>query len=105
MFPLQLLGLSKICGFSCEIFRVFLQKKINCKYFLNGIIVKTETKCKDLNGIIVKTETNRTDLNDVIVKTETALMYDAVHLFAKALDELDKSQVHWFIDRLNNLID
>ena len=26
-------------------------------------------------------------------QTETALMYDAVHLFAKALDELDQSQV------------
>ncbi len=28
-----------------------------------------------------------------LVQTETALMYDAVHLFATALDELDKSQV------------
>ncbi len=31
--------------------------------------------------------------NELSLKTETALMYDAVHLFATALDELDKSQV------------
>ncbi|XP_023339114.1 glutamate receptor ionotropic, kainate 2 [Eurytemora carolleeae] len=30
---------------------------------------------------------------EMSMKTETALMYDAVHLFAKALDELDQSQV------------
>jgi hypothetical protein len=35
--------------------------------------------------------------NELSLKTETALMYDAVHLFATALDELDKSQVHLYI--------
>ena len=28
-----------------------------------------------------------------ILQTDIALMYDAVHLFAKAMDELDQSQV------------
>lgn len=30
--------------------------------------------------------------NETVVKAETALMYDAVHLFAKALHDLDTSQ-------------
>lgn len=30
--------------------------------------------------------------NDTVIKAETALMYDAVHLFAKALHDLDTSQ-------------
>lgn len=30
--------------------------------------------------------------NDTVIKAETALIYDAVHLFAKALHDLDTSQ-------------
>lgn len=30
--------------------------------------------------------------NDTVIKAETALLYDAVHLFAKALHDLDTSQ-------------
>lgn len=41
---------------------------------------------------LMKKTDERTPANASLIKAETALMYDAVHLFAKALHDLDTSQ-------------
>ena len=41
--------------------------------------------------------------NNVSTQTETALMYDAVQIFARALSELDQSQVNTWL-RTENIV-
>ena len=42
--------------------------------------------------------------NNVSTQTETALMYDAVQIFARALSELDQSQVNTWLRTENNVL-